>query len=218
MMNGDFYNYGTGYPYGENFYHQNEMYKKSIRKHSTRIGVCVLLFLLAPYCLGLGLGITGLYEEYSENLSLQYCVEMFLMVFFLFLPFFTIYLFFDKKDKNLVSLSLEKPASPLLFWLSIPFGLMLCFAGDYVSSVIATFFESIGITLTSVHEYEIPTSGSALFLFAFSPRSAGRQYSDLDPCGTGRDRLEFDAGVPCGGGSGCRIRISQHLSFALCGE
>lgn len=157
----------------DNFYQNDftrtiKFHKKNIRKHSIRIGACILLFLTAPLFLSLGLGITGLFTKYSESLILQYCIEMFLMVAFLFVPFFAVYLFADKSSKKSILLSLEKPTSPTLFLLSIPFGLMLCFAGDYVSSVISTVFESIGITLTSVPEYEIPTSGPELFLFAFS--------------------------------------------------
>lgn len=159
-MNGNFYQ--------NDFTRTINFHKKNIRKHSIRIGACILLFLTAPLFLSLGLGITGLFEKYSESLTLQYCIEMFLMVAFLFVPFFAVYLFADKSSKKSILLSLEKPASPTLFLLSIPFGLMLCFAGDYVSSAISTIFESIGITLTSVPEYEIPTSGPELFLFAFS--------------------------------------------------
>lgn len=166
-MNKGLYDFNTGFPYN-NIFEQNINNKKSIKSHATRIGICILIFLAAPTCLGLLLGFTGLFEVYSDSISLQYCVEMFLMVFFLFLPFFIVYTFSNKQAKEKIALSFEKPKSPLLFAISIPLGLMLCFAGDYISSVIAMFFEQIGITLTSVPDYEIPTEGTDLFLFAFS--------------------------------------------------
>lgn len=159
-MNGSFYQ--------NDFARAINFHKKNIRSHSVRIGICILLFLSAPLFLSVGLSITGLFEKYSDSLILQYCTEMFLMVSFLFVPFFVVYLFADKGSKKAIIQSLEKPVSPTLFLLSIPFGLMLCFAGDYVSSVISSLFESIGITLTSIPEFEIPTSGPELFLFSFS--------------------------------------------------
>lgn len=167
-MDGNFYNMGNGFPFENNFHAQNIKSKKDIKTHAVRIGICILIFLSAPLVLGGLLGITGLYDAYSENLSLQYCIEMLLMVVFLFLPFFGVYSISPKKDKRKIALSLEKPESPLLFALAIPMGLMLCFAGDYASSVIASFFEQIGITLTSVPDFEVPTQGTDLFLFAFS--------------------------------------------------
>lgn len=166
-MNDGFYDYNSSFNYRA-VREQNIRNKKKIRSHSTRIGLCVLLFLQAPLFLGFIIGVTGMYNAYSENLALQYCIEMIMMVFFLFLPFFTFYITMDKKDKGRITASLEKPKTPLLFVLTIPMGLMLCFVGDYVSSIVASLFESIGITLTSVPDYEIPTNGVPLFLFAFS--------------------------------------------------
>ncbi|MBQ2828248.1 MAG: CPBP family intramembrane metalloprotease [Clostridia bacterium] len=167
-MDGKFYDVSNGFPFENNFHAQNMKRKKDIKSHAIRIGVCILIFLSAPFVLGAILGVTGLFDIYSENLSLQYCIEMLLMVVFLFLPFFAVYSISPKKDKDKIALSLEKPKSPLLFALAIPMGLMLCFAGDYISSVIATLFEQIGITLTSVPDFEVPTEGTGLFLFAFS--------------------------------------------------
>ncbi len=167
-MNGNFYDMRNGFPYENNVHARNIKSKKDIKSHAIRIGVCILIFLSAPYVLGAVLGVTGLFDIYSENLSLQYCIEMLLMVAFLFFPFFCVYFISPKKDKEKITLSLEKPKSPLIFALAIPMGLMLCFAGDYISSVIATLFEQIGITLTSVPDFEVPTSGTDLFLFAFS--------------------------------------------------
>lgn len=167
-MNGNFYDFNSGFPVQDNFFQANLKHKKNIRSHAIRIGICILIFLSAPLVLSLGLSLSGLYDEYSESFVLQYCTEMFLMVVFLFVPFFAVYLSSGKKEKQAIALSFEKPKSALTFLLLIPFGLMLCFAGDYISSVISSIFESMGITLTSVPDYEIPTSGSELFLYAFS--------------------------------------------------
>ncbi len=161
-MNDGFYNDQS------NFYRMISQSKKDIRRHAIRIGLCILIFLSAPYVFSICLQFTGLYNRYAEDFALQYCSEMLLMVVFLFIPFFAVYLFSSKKDKKAIALSLEKPKSGLTFLLAIPFGLMLCFAGDYISSVIASIFESIGITLTSVPDYEVPTSGKDLFLYAFA--------------------------------------------------
>lgn len=155
-------------PLSENIFARYLENKKTIRKHANRVGVGVLCFLAAPLVLSLGLGITGLYDFYFEDFSFQYCVEMILMVFFLFLPFLLIYCMGNKEEKETVLLSLEKPSFTGVFLLTIPFGLMLCIAGDYISSWISTLFEMVGITLTSVPDYDVPTSGGALFLFAFS--------------------------------------------------
>ena len=167
-MNNDFYNQNPFLNEQHNFFRLVSQSKKEIRRHAIRIGICILVFLSAPYVFGTVLQLTGIYNQYLENFTLQYSLEMLLTVVFLFLPFFFVYISSSKKNKKAIALSFEKPRSPLTFLLAIPFGLMLCFAGDYLSSVIASIFESIGITLTDVPDYEVPTSGSGLFLFAFS--------------------------------------------------
>ncbi len=166
-MNEGFYNFGTGF-HDNNLFQMKIRHKKNIRRHAIRVGICILVFLSAPLVFGTVLGLTGFYEQYSESFALQYCTEMFLMVTCLFVPFFAVYISSDKKNRQAITASLEKPEASLLFLVSIPFGLMLCFAGDYISSVISTLFEQIGITLTNTPDYEVPTSGSNLFLYAFA--------------------------------------------------
>ncbi len=167
-MNGNFYNNESVFYEQNNFFRLVSKAKKDIRRHAIRVGICILIFLSAPYVFSIGLQLTGLYNQYTEDFALQYCAEMLLMVVFLFIPFFAVYLFASGKDKKTIALSFERPHSPLIFLLAIPFGLMLCFTGDYISSLIASIFESIGITLTSVPDYEVPTSGKELFLYAFA--------------------------------------------------
>lgn len=167
-MNSGFYNQDSVFHEQNNFLRLISRAKTDIRRHAIRLGICILIFLSAPYVFSFVLQLTGLYELYSESFVIQYCSEMLLMVIFLFLPFSAMYIFSSKKDKKIITLSLENPKSPLTFLLAIPFGLVLCFAGDYMSTLIASLFESIGITLTSVPDYEVPTSGKDLFLYAFS--------------------------------------------------
>ncbi|MBR3588677.1 MAG: CPBP family intramembrane metalloprotease [Clostridia bacterium] len=167
-MNGSGYNQNQFFHEQNNFFRLVSQAKKDIRCHAIRLGICILIFLSAPYVFSVGLQLTGLYNRYMEDFTLQYSSEMLLMVVFLFIPFFTVYLFAPKKDKKTIALSFEKPRSSLAFLLAIPFGLMLCFAGDYISSLIASIFEEMGITLTSVPDYKVPTSGKELFLYAFA--------------------------------------------------
>ena len=167
-MNGDFHSNESVFYEQNNFFRLVSGAKKDIRQHAIRIGICILVFLSAPYIFSAVLQLTGLYDQYMVNFAFQYSSEMLVMVAFLFVPFFAVYLFASKKDKKAITLSFEKPRSSLTFLLAIPFGLMLCFAGDYISSLIASLFESIGITLTSVPDYEVPTSGKDLFLYAFA--------------------------------------------------
>ncbi len=164
----EFYDFNTGNPFINNQFQTKQKHKKDIKSHGIRIGICILLFLSAPYVVSLALAIFGLGEKYEESLTLQYSTEMLLSVIFLFLPFFAVYILANKKDKTAIASSLEKPKSPLTFIFAIRFGLMPCFAADYFSSIIASLFESIGVTLTSVPDFTVPTRGVNLFLFAFS--------------------------------------------------
>ena len=167
-MNNGFYYQNDIANERNNFFRLVSQSKKEIRRHAIRIGICILIFLSAPYVFGTVLQLTGLYNRYLEDFAFQYAAEMLLTVTFLFVPFLIVYAAASKKDKTLITLCLEKPQSSLTFLLAIPFGLMLCFTGDYLSTIIASMFESIGITLTDVPDYEIPTSGKGLFLYAFA--------------------------------------------------
>ncbi len=167
-MNNSYFNFGNGFPYQNNSFEMAEKTKSEIKKHSTRIGICILVFLSSPYIFGTLLNIFGLYEEYTKNLMLQYSCDMFLTVLMLFVPFYVVYRLCGSKDKRLIEKSLEKPKNPILTLSAVGFGLMLCFAGDYFSNFIYTLFQSVGITLTTTNDIEIPTSGLPLFAFAFS--------------------------------------------------
>lgn len=167
-MNNSYFNFGNGFPYQNNSFEIAEKTKWGIKRHSVKIGICILIFLSSPYIFGTLLSIFGLYEKYLNSLVLQYACDMFLTVLMLFLPFYIVYSLSEKKDKNLIEKSLEKPKSPMLTFSAVGFGLMLCFAGDYFSSFVYSLFQSVGITLTTTGDVEIPTSGLPLFAFAFS--------------------------------------------------
>lgn len=167
-MDNNFYNFNNGFPYFDNSYQIIHQAKINIKKHSIRVGICILVFLASPYILGTLLQLFGLYNNYLENSIFQYSVEMLLIVAMLFLPFFIVYITASNKDKASIENCFEKPKSRALTLSATGFGLMLCFAGDYISTWISAIFESIGITLTTTAEVEIPTSGAPLFMFAFS--------------------------------------------------
>lgn len=167
-MQNNFYNQQN---YGFNPFNNFEIifnHKKSIKKHSTAVGVCILVFLAAPYVTGIILSLTGLFDVYENNLSFGYAAELIMNVLALFVPFYIVYKTTSKENKALIEKSLDKPVSTSLAVSSVFFGLMLCFAGDYISYYISVLFESVGITLTSSPEQVIPTSGTDMFLFIFS--------------------------------------------------
>lgn len=161
------HNYNTGMPYiPEDPYVIQS--KKKIRKHGFVIGICILVFLLAPYILGFMLRLTGTAKLYLTDYIFQRSVELIYSVIFLFLPFFLVYLFKSKEGKIEIEKAFTKPCSPLIFFTSIGFGLMLCYCGDFVSNWIAALFKSFGITLTSTGAVYIPTEGVPLVLFFIS--------------------------------------------------
>ena len=167
-MDNNFYDFNEGLSIEDYTFHFVKEAKRKIRSHSNHIGICILAFLCAPFLLATFLQITGMYDLYLSNNILQYAIELLMNVFFLFLPFFLVYLFYNKEDKSDIESSFDKPVSPGLFFSSVGFGLMLCFVGDYISNWISALFQSFGITLTTTAEIDIPTSGFSLFLFAFS--------------------------------------------------
>ncbi len=167
-MDNNFYDLNEGISIEDYTFHFRKEAKRKIKSHSNHIGICILAFLCAPFVLATTLQIFGIYDFYLSNNILQYSIELFFNVAFLFLPFFLVYIFYDKDDKACIEQSFEKFSSPGLFLSAIGFGLMLCFIGDYVSGWVSDLFQLIGITLTSTGEIDVPTSGLPLFLFAFS--------------------------------------------------
>ncbi|MBQ7957133.1 MAG: CPBP family intramembrane metalloprotease [Clostridia bacterium] len=167
FYNSDPYNFNNGMPYF-NFYEITHKAKADLKRLSIRIGVCILVFLSAPYILGLMLNLSGTYDLYLNNSAFQFAVELLYSVIFLFLPFFLLYKTEKKDNRLLIESSFEKPQSPGVFFAAIGFGLMLCFCGDFISTWISAFFENLGITLTTTAEISIPTSGAPLLLFILS--------------------------------------------------
>ncbi len=168
-MNGNFYNapnYGNGF--FDQFHAERLNQKRSIKSHSIKVGICILIFLSAPYIAGFILAFTDLFSLYEENFNFQYSVELMMNVLFLFVPFFILYKISDPKNAERISSSFEKPASRQLTVSAVFFGLMLCFAGDYIASVIDSVFQSVGITLTQSEPFEIPDTPGGYFIFAFA--------------------------------------------------
>ena len=162
------YDFNYGMPVFTNYHEIIEKAKRNIRSHSLRVGFCILIFLASPYILGFALQFFGVYDLYLENTVFQYSIELLFSIVFLFLPFFVIYRNETQENKEKIEASFEKPASPMLFFTSVGFGLMLCYCGDFISTWISALFEEAGINLTTTAETEIPTSGIPLLLFAIS--------------------------------------------------
>lgn len=158
----------VGMPPVFNYHRITQAGKSDLKRLSLRIGVCILIFLTAPYILGFTLNFLGIYDLYLNNTAFQYAVELVYSVIFLFLPFFILYKNDTEENKIRMENSLEKPVSAGLFFSAIGFGLMLCFCGDFVSGWVSAFFENLGITLTTTAEVSIPTSGAPLLLFFLS--------------------------------------------------
>ncbi len=167
FYNANQYNFNNGMPIFNN-YQITQKAKSELKKHSLYVGICILVFLSAPYILGFTLNIFGIYDLYLNNTAFQYAIELLYSVIFLFLPFFLIYKTNSSENKKTIEDSFEKPQSPGLFFTAIGFGLMLCFCGDFISTCVSAFFENLGITLTTTAEIPIPTSGAPLFLFTLS--------------------------------------------------
>lgn len=157
----------NGYPYiNNNFPYINDA-KTKLKKQGNIVGTCVLIFIFFQFLLGAFLKLFNVFDLYINNYTFSTCVEMVYSVLFLFVPF-AIASLIIKKDQPINNLGFDPPKSKNVFLLAIPAGLMLCFAGDFVSTFISNLFASIGITLSSSPAETVPTSGVELFLFAFS--------------------------------------------------
>ena len=90
---------------------------------------------------------------YMENLTFQSAANVFLSVFSMLIPFGLAGFYLEKKTYTDV-FKFNKPVSVPLMLSAVPFGFLICLAGNYITNLFVSAMDSVGITLTSP---ELPT-------------------------------------------------------------
>jgi len=171
-MNQNFYQYNGYNGYSNNEFDYAENYRNKllalpeIKKHSTIIGCCLLIFIGLVYVLFFAINLAGLEELVSNNIVISECFDILYSVIGIFVPFLIASVFVKKYHKT-ESFGFDKPISKKLMWLALPSGVMLCLLGDTVVSYIVAIFSMFGINLNPV-DIEIPKSISGILLYFVS--------------------------------------------------
>lgn len=139
----------------EQYYFSHEQYlrderdRKNIKVIGRTAGACVIAYVLLQNLLTLPLAISKeLNELYFSSSVLQDSVSILLSVFGLLLPFVIGGVYLKKKTKVDV-FALDKPVSGKLTAFAVMFGLFVCLAGNYISSVFVSVMGNAGVELTA---------------------------------------------------------------------
>lgn len=150
------------YTYYQNLYNMfggvNPIIDKNVnelRRLGMLCGTGILGFSIMQFIVSIVLTSTGLYDEYKTDMILQHGVGIIAPVFYVFLPFFIIYLFYKPEEKKQV-IAFDKPKSWQTFLLAIVAGLMICTFGDIFTSVFSGTIAATGVDFTSP-DVDIPT-------------------------------------------------------------
>lgn len=137
-----------------------------IRKHGNLSGGATLFFLLASTALAFGIKLFNLTSYFINDEVFSECFDILFTIFGIFVPFMFV-MFRARRYHSDVSFSLEKPRDKTLALWAIPTGLMLCFVGDRIASIISAVFSFFGVELTSTST-SLPNSGTAMVLYFVS--------------------------------------------------
>lgn len=145
---------------------QKDPFINSEAKHIKRLGIlagaAILAFLGLQSVIAYIIRIAGLYEAYTNSYDFQFIVGAIISIICIFIPFFIVYMFYPKGDRE-ICFDFGAPISSKAFCLAVPAGLMVCFLSDYISSGFNCFISSIGVSFIDI-ESENPSTMSEFLL------------------------------------------------------
>lgn len=151
--------------HAENYFLRQEE-KSNIRRIGKASALGVIGYVIVQNLMSVVLLLTPLGAMYYQNAAVQSVVTIFLSVFSMLIPFGICGFYLEKKTKTDV-FRFDKPVSiPLMITASL-FGLFVCLAGNYVTSVFVTFMGDSGVELTAP-ELSLPTDFAGRTIYAVS--------------------------------------------------
>jgi membrane protease YdiL (CAAX protease family) len=143
------------YTYYQNLYNMFGGYNpvldnqtKELRRLSVLGGCTVIGFILMQFVFLFLLKITGLYNDYVNDTFMQIGISALAPLLYVVIPFAVLLLIYKPEEKASIMI-FEKPKSLELFVLAVFAGLMICFAGDTLTSYISQIAKNSGIEFSS---------------------------------------------------------------------
>lgn len=144
-------------------YNAEQKEKKQLRRLGTISGLALVLFVVFQFIGAFALIILNLYDDYAQSTDRGYAIGTLMSIFCIFLPFLiSSFLLRDERQK---CLNFGKPYDTRLMLLAVPIGIMICMAGNFVTSFASNLFESVtGIVFESP---DSPTPTTPLGIFCY---------------------------------------------------
>lgn len=159
------------YTYYQNLYNMFGGYNPIIDRNANELrklsiigGCAVIGFTLMQYVFVFILQITGLFELYQNDVIFQLGIGSVAPLLYVFIPFFILFLIYKPENREKVMV-FKKPKSNEMFVLAIFAGLMMCFAGNTVTSTLTGIFSAFGVSFTNP-EIDMPSNAVGYILFA----------------------------------------------------
>ena len=140
--------------------------RKRIRFIGSVAGASVVLYVVLQNVLSLPVSMEPIYSVYFNSPEFRCLVSIIMSVIGLLVPF-ALGGYILHKRKMLTTLQFERPNSFPLMFSVVPFGFLICLAGNYITSVFVELSKISGIILTSP-EYTVPETLAGRILYAVS--------------------------------------------------
>lgn len=122
--------------------------KHDIRTIGSAAGICVIAYVILQNVISIPiLFSTNLNNLYNTSDVFLYAYTIISSILGLMLPFFIGGLYL-KKQFNTEIFAFDSPVDMKTAALTIPIGLLICFIGDYIASLLITLFQYTGYELT----------------------------------------------------------------------
>ncbi len=139
------YNQGYNQRYNDASALKKKAEKKQLRKISLYSGGALLLVVLIQNVLVVALAVIGQLNLYLDNEMFQSSFDIFLMVLGMLLPFMLMGRKMKKVSGEINPVPLNKPTSAADFFLAVVAGLGICFAANFVTSIVTVALALFGL-------------------------------------------------------------------------
>lgn len=147
-------------------YIRKENEKKKIKRIGVAAGLSVIGYVVIQNVLSVFILLSPLGEIYESDPAMQSVVSIFLSVFGIALPF-GIAGYFLNKEQNTPVVDFRKPVSTPLMIAATGFGIFVCLAGNYVTSIFVNFMDELGILL-SAPDFSPPSDFAGRIIYTLS--------------------------------------------------
>lgn len=161
-----FLNNYTGFAPQE-IYYQADRERRELRYLGRAAALGIIGYLIVQNAISLILIlIPSLYVLYNDVPLFQSAVNMILSIFSLLIPFAISGIFAGRRAKTDV-FAFNKPANIPLAVTAVGFGVFVCLAGNYVTSVFVNAVSTVGVEL-SAPDFAVPTDAFSRVIYTLS--------------------------------------------------